>query len=105
MLTFLPSRSLKKQFLSPVWQEAVTPLMVDHIKRSLHEVRAFRERKRRSLWFRKLVESCVVYGDRGYRGCEGVIVCDRREVLSLALRLGFCGGRFYKGMVPKGSGL
>ena len=37
-------------------------------------VRAFRERKRRSVWFRKLVESCVVYGDRGYRGCEGVIV-------------------------------
>ena len=31
---------------------------------SVHEVRAFRERKRRSLWFRKLVESCVVYGDR-----------------------------------------
>ena len=24
---------------------------------SVHEVRAFRERKRRSLWFRKLVES------------------------------------------------
>ena len=22
-------------------------------------------RKRRSLWFRKLVENCVVYGDRG----------------------------------------
>ena len=27
---------------------------------SVHEVRAFRERKRRSLWFRLLVESCVV---------------------------------------------
>ena len=25
-------------------------------------------------------ESCVVYGDRGYRGCEGVIVCDSREM-------------------------
>ena len=24
---------------------------------------AFRERMRRSLWFRKLVESCVVYGE------------------------------------------
>jgi len=47
---------------------------------SVHEVRAFRERKRRSLWFRELVESCVVYGDRGYRGCEGVIVCDSREM-------------------------
>ena len=28
----------------------------------------------------ELVESCVVYGDRGYRGCEGVIVCDSREM-------------------------
>ena len=47
---------------------------------SVHEVRAFRERKRRSIWFRKLVENSVVYGDRGYRGCEGVIVCDCREM-------------------------
>ena len=47
---------------------------------SMHEVRAFRERKKRSLWFRGLVENCVVYGDRGYRGCEGVIVCDSREM-------------------------
>ena len=47
---------------------------------SVHEVSAFRERKKMSLWFRKLVESCVVYGDRGYRGCEGVIVCDSREM-------------------------
>ena len=22
----------------------------------------------------------MVYGDRGYRGCEGVIVCDSREM-------------------------
>ena len=36
------------------------------------EVRAFREWKRRSLWFWKLVESCVVYGDRGYRGLGAV---------------------------------
>ena len=43
---------------------------------SMHEVRAFRERKRRSLWFWELVENSVVYGDRGYRDCEGVIVCD-----------------------------
>ena len=28
---------------------------------SVHEVRAFRERKKRSLWFRGLVENCVVY--------------------------------------------
>ena len=40
---------------------------------SMHEVRAFRERKKRSVWFRELVENCVVYGDRGYSGCEGVI--------------------------------
>ena len=44
------------------------------------EVRAFRERKKRSVWFRELVENCVVYGDRGYRGCEGVIVCGSREM-------------------------
>ena len=42
---------------------------------SMHEVRAFRERKKRSVWFRELVENCVVYGDRGYWGCEGVFVC------------------------------
>ena len=47
---------------------------------SVHEVRAFRERKKRSLWFWGLEENCVVYGDRGYRGCEGVIVCDSREM-------------------------
>ena len=46
----------------------------------MHEDRAFRERKKRSVWFRELVESCVVYGDRGYRGCEGVIVCGSREM-------------------------
>ena len=48
--------------------------------KSVHEVRAFRERKKRSLRFRELVENCVVYGDRGYRGCEGVIVCGSREM-------------------------
>ena len=47
---------------------------------SVHEVRAFRERKKRCFWFRGLVEICVVYGDRGYRGCEGVIVCGSREM-------------------------
>ena len=31
---------------------------------SVHEVRAFRERKKRSLWFRGLVENCVVYVKR-----------------------------------------
>ena len=38
------------------------------------------ERKKRSVWFRELVENSVVYGDRGYRGCEGVIVCGSREM-------------------------
>ena len=47
---------------------------------SMHEVRACRERKKRSLWVRGLVENCVVYGDRGYRGCEGVIVCDSKDM-------------------------
>ena len=46
----------------------------------MQEVRAFRERKKWSVWVRVLVESCVVYGDRGYRGCEGVIVCGSRAV-------------------------
>ena len=49
----------------------------------VHEVWAFRERKRRSLWFRKRVESCVVFGDRGYRGCEGAIVCGSREMRAI----------------------
>ena len=48
-----------------------------------HEVRAFRERKKRSLWVRGLVENCVVYGDRGYRGCEGVIVCDSKDMRAI----------------------
>ena len=44
---------------------------------SMHEVRAFRERKRRSLWFRGLVENYVVYGDRSYK-C--VIVCGSKDM-------------------------
>ena len=40
---------------------------------SVLEVRAFRERKRRSLWFRKLVESCVGYGDREALEDNGVL--------------------------------
>ena len=31
---------------------------------SVHEVRAFRERKKRSLWFRGRVEICVLMGGR-----------------------------------------
>ena len=59
---------------------------------SMHEVRAFRERKKRRLWIRGLVENCVVYGDRCYRGCDGVIVCGCREMR--AKKAG--GGRCYK---------
>ena len=47
---------------------------------SVHVVRAFSERKKRSLWFRGLVENCVVYGVRGFRGCECVIVCDSKDM-------------------------
>ena len=36
------------------------------------------ERERKGVYgLGGLVENCVVYGDRGYRGCEGVIVCGR----------------------------
>ena len=38
----------------------------------------------------KLVESCVVYGDRGYRGCEGVIVCGSREMRAKKAGSGRC---------------
>ena len=27
-----------------------------------------------------LVENCGGYGDRGFRGCEGVIVCDSKDM-------------------------
>ena len=55
----------------------------------VHEVWAFSERLKRSLWFRGLVEICVVYGDRGYWGlwlmrgfwgCDGVIVCESKDM-------------------------
>ena len=36
-----------------------------------------------SLWFRGLVENCVVFGDRGYRCCEGVIVCDSKDMRAI----------------------
>ena len=38
---------------------------------SMHEVRAFRERKKRSVWFWELVENCVVYGDEGKKAGGG----------------------------------
>lgn len=46
---------------------------------SWHEVRAYRERLNRSVWFRGLVERYEVYGDRGYRRVEGVLVCKDKE--------------------------
>ncbi|MCX8075460.1 MAG: hypothetical protein N3C57_00360, partial [Aquificaceae bacterium] len=42
---------------------------------SMHEARAYRIRKAKSAWFRRLVESAEVYGDRGYEGVEGVLGC------------------------------
>ena len=42
-------------------------------------------KSKRGVWFRELVENCVVYGDRGYRGCEGVFVCDSREMRARAV--------------------
>ena len=52
------------------------------------DVCEFRFSARFSFWhikewkgiFKVFEENCVVYGDRGYRGCEGVIVCDSREM-------------------------
>ncbi len=39
----------------------------------------YKERKRRSSWFRYLVSSSEVYGDRGYLGVDGVLICDAKE--------------------------
>ena len=50
----------------------------------INEVRAFRERKKRSVWFRELVENCVVYGDRGF---NLVRFCDLLEEEIRALLL------------------
>ena len=39
------------------------------------------ERERKGVYgLGGLVENCVVYGDRGYRGCKGVIVCDSNDM-------------------------
>ncbi|MCX8075578.1 MAG: hypothetical protein N3C57_00975, partial [Aquificaceae bacterium] len=50
---------------------------------SMHEARAYRIRKAKSAWFRRLVESAEVYGDRGYEGVEGVHVCRSKEDKSI----------------------
>ncbi|MCS6998949.1 MAG: hypothetical protein NZ827_03315 [Aquificaceae bacterium] len=50
---------------------------------SMHEAKAYRIRKAKSAWFRNLVEGAEVYGDRGYKGVEGVIVCKSKEDKSI----------------------
>jgi len=43
------------------------------------EVRSLRIRYRKSKWLRFLVDSFGLMGDRGYRGCEYVEVCESKE--------------------------
>jgi hypothetical protein len=42
-------------------------------------VRSLRIRYRKSKWLRFLVDSFGLMGDRGYRGCEYVEVCESKE--------------------------
>jgi hypothetical protein len=46
---------------------------------SYHEVRSLRIRYRKSKWLRFLVDSFGLMGDRGYRSCEYVEVCESKE--------------------------
>jgi hypothetical protein len=46
---------------------------------SYHEVRSLRIRYRKSKWLRFLVDRFGLMGDRGYRGCEYVEVCEGKE--------------------------
>jgi hypothetical protein len=46
---------------------------------SYHEVRSLKIRYRKSKWLRFLVESFGLMGDRGYRGCEYVEVCESKK--------------------------
>ena len=49
------------------------------------------ERERKGVYgLGGLVENCVVYGDRGYRGCEGVIVCDSKDMRAIKAGGGGC---------------
>jgi hypothetical protein len=50
---------------------------------SYHEVRFLRIRYRKSKWLRFLVDSFGLMGDRGYRGCEYVEVCESKEQKSI----------------------
>ncbi|MDW8096018.1 MAG: hypothetical protein RMI51_04385 [Aquificaceae bacterium] len=49
----------------------------------MHEAKAYRTRKSKSAWFKRLAESAEVYGDRGYEGVEGVHVCRGKEGKSI----------------------
>ena len=42
-------------------------------------MRSLRIRYRKSKWLRFLVDSFGLMGDRGYRGCEYVGVCESKE--------------------------
>ncbi|MFN3978601.1 MAG: hypothetical protein ACK4J2_08125 [Sulfurihydrogenibium azorense] len=46
---------------------------------SYHEVKSFRLRAKTSIWFKRLISLFEVIGDKGYRGCENVIVCETKE--------------------------
>ncbi len=46
---------------------------------SYHEVRSLRLRYKRSGWLRWLLDKFELMGDRGYRGCEYVKVCESKE--------------------------
>jgi len=45
---------------------------------SKHEKRAYEERKKRSSWFRYLVEKFEIIGDKGYRGIEEIKISYRK---------------------------
>jgi hypothetical protein len=46
---------------------------------SYHEVKSFRIRSKISGWFTRLVQLFEVIGDKGYKGCANVYVCETKE--------------------------
>lgn len=50
---------------------------------SMHESKAYKERLRRNRWLREITRMHEVYGDKGYRGVEGVTVCSSKEMRSI----------------------
>ncbi|MEN3028236.1 MAG: hypothetical protein ABDH29_03240 [Aquificaceae bacterium] len=46
---------------------------------NMHESKAYGIRKTKSKWFKELVESHEVYGDKAYKYVEGVKACSRRN--------------------------